>query len=77
MHTMMAKMLKDVMERIETWPEKAQAEFVAMALDIDATLSHGTYHATKEELQAIDEADQSGIASDEEVEAAFATFRRS
>jgi hypothetical protein len=35
----------------------------------------GTYHATPEELQALDEADRSGVASDEEVEAAFRTFR--
>jgi hypothetical protein len=36
----------------------------------------GVYHASLEELSAIDEADRSGVASDEEVEAAFKTFRR-
>jgi hypothetical protein len=34
------------------------------------------YHATLEELRAIDEADRSGVATDEEVEAAFRRFRR-
>jgi hypothetical protein len=36
----------------------------------------GVYRATAEELQALDEAERSGIASDEEVEAAFRSFRR-
>jgi hypothetical protein len=35
-----------------------------------------TYHATPEELKALDEAERSGVASDQEVEAAFQTFRR-
>jgi len=34
------------------------------------------YHATSEELYAIDEGLQGDAASDEEVEAAFAAFRR-
>jgi hypothetical protein len=33
------------------------------------------YHATAEELEAIDEADRSGRATEGEVEAAFRTFR--
>ena len=73
---MTVKVLKDVMERVEAWPEKAQADFVAMTLEIDATLAGGVYHATQEELQAIDEADRSGVANDKEVEAAFDAFRR-
>lgn len=68
--------LKDVLERVRTWPEEAQDELVAIALEMDAVVRGGVYHATPEELQAIDEADRSGIASDAEVEAAFATFRR-
>ena len=35
----------------------------------------GGYRATPEELAAIDEAEQSGIATHEEVEAAFGKFR--
>jgi hypothetical protein len=34
------------------------------------------YRATPEELQAIDKADRNGVASEAQVEAAFATFRR-
>ena len=72
---MMAKLLKDVMERIESWPQEARDEFLAMAFEIDATLSD-VYRATEEELQAIDEADRSGVASGAEVAAAFRSFRR-
>jgi hypothetical protein len=36
----------------------------------------GDYHATAEELTAIDEADRSGVASPEEVEEAFLSFRQ-
>lgn len=72
---MTAKMLKDVIDRVEAWPAAAQAEFVAMTLEIDATLTGDVYHATQEELRAIDEADRSGVASDKEVEAAFTALR--
>jgi hypothetical protein len=37
----------------------------------------GVYRATADELEAIDEADGSGIATDAEVEAAFQAFRSS
>jgi hypothetical protein len=43
--------------------------------ELDAELGGREYRATPEELRAIDEADASGVASDEEVEAAFKTFR--
>jgi hypothetical protein len=46
-----------------------------VARDIEARRS-GVYRATPEELAAIDEAEDSGIATEEEVEAAFRTFRR-
>jgi hypothetical protein len=35
-----------------------------------------TYSATKDELRALDEAKQSGIASAREIAAAFKTFRQ-
>ncbi len=72
---MMTK-LKDVLERVQTWPEEAQAELAEIALEMEAALRGGVYHATPEELQAIDEADRSGVASDAQVEATFATFRK-
>ncbi|MEJ2624733.1 MAG: hypothetical protein P8Z80_09395 [Pseudolabrys sp.] len=37
----------------------------------------GEYHASSEELRAIDEAMASGVASQQEVEAAFRTFHSS
>jgi hypothetical protein len=48
---------------------------IATAREIEARRT-GSYRATLEELQAIDDADRSGMAADEEVEAAFRTFRR-
>jgi len=35
----------------------------------------GVYRATAEELEALDEAERSGVATEAEVEAAFRTFR--
>jgi hypothetical protein len=73
---MTAKALKEVLQRVETWPEAAQEELAQIAREIDAQLAGGVYHATAEELAALDDAERSGIASEEEVEAAFKTFRR-
>jgi hypothetical protein len=73
---MTAKALKEVLQRVETWPEAAQEELAQIAREIDAELAGGAYHATVEELAALDEADRSGVASEKEVEAAFKTFRR-
>ena len=72
---MMSK-LKDVLERIESWPEEAQKELAEIAIEIEAGFRGGVYHATVEELQAIDEGDRSGLATEQQVEAAFRTFRR-
>ena len=69
--------LKDVLERVGTWPQEAQDELAEIALEIEAGFKGGTYHASPEELKAIDEAMASGVASEEEVESAFRTFRRS
>ena len=73
---MTAKALQEVLERAETWPEEAQEDLAEIAREIDAQLAGRAYHATPEELAALDEADRSGLASEEEVEAAFKSFRR-
>jgi hypothetical protein len=73
---MTVKALKDVLQRVEAWPEEAQQQLAEIAREIDARLADGAYHATPDELKALDEAEHSGLASDGEVEAAFATFRR-
>jgi hypothetical protein len=76
-HAIMAPMiskLKEVLERAQAWPEADQAELAEYAQQIERR--HGAdYRPTAEELQAIDEADRSGVASEGEVEAAFRTFR--
>ena len=72
----MMNKLKDVLERLDTWPEEAQRELAEIALEIEAGFRGGSYHASPEELQAIDEADRSGVATDQQVEAAFRSFRR-
>jgi hypothetical protein len=43
----------------------------------DAQLAGGVYRATAEELEELDEAEGSGLATEAEVEAAFRTFRPS
>ncbi len=71
--------VRHVLSRVEHWPEDDQDELVQLALEIEAR-RHGVYHATPEELRAIDEALEAvargEIASDEEVEAVFAKYRR-
>ena len=71
----MTKALKDVMERAQTWPEEAQEQLARMAHEIEGELK-GDYHATPEELRAIDQSEDAGMADDNEVEAAFRSFRR-
>jgi hypothetical protein len=72
--------VKNVLARVERWPEDDQDELAQIALEIEAR-RHGVFAATVEELQAIDEAlaavSRGEIASDEEVEAVFAKYRRS
>jgi hypothetical protein len=73
---MTAKALQEVLQRVETWPEEAQEDLAQIAREIDAQLAGRTYHPTAEELATLDEAERSGIASEEEIEAAFESFRR-
>lgn len=72
--------LKDLMERVQGWPEAARDELVAIASQIESELQGGDYVATREELQAIDAAiaslEAGESASDAEIKAAFAKFRR-
>ena len=71
--------LKKVLTRAESWSEQDQEELAQVALEIEAR-RHGLYQATPDELKAIDEGlaeiERGEIASDEEVEAVFAKFRR-
>ena len=72
----MVSKLKDILERLETWPEDAQRELAEIALEIESSFRGGLYHASADELKAIDEAERSGIATEQQVEAAFRAFRR-
>jgi predicted transcriptional regulator len=75
---MKSKELAALVERVESWPEAAQQQLAAIGLEIEQDLS-GVYHASPEELKAIDEgvaaADRGEFATDEEVEAVLAKFR--
>jgi hypothetical protein len=76
----MTRRLEETLERARAWPEEAQDELAEIALEIEAELAAGDYRATPEELEAIDEAlgqvARGELATREEVEAAFRTFRR-
>ena len=71
----MSPMTKKLLEQVETWPVEDQEELAKYAREIEARRT-GVYCATPEELVALDEAERSGIATDEEVETAFRAFRR-
>ena len=68
--------VKAVLERVPTWLEDRQQELAEVALEIEAELAGAEYDATPDELAAIDEGLAGETASDEEVEAAFALFRK-
>jgi hypothetical protein len=68
--------VKAVLGRVLTWPAPAQEEAVASLRAIEEEwVGGGDYQATAEELEAIDEADRSGVATESEVEVAFRSFR--
>jgi hypothetical protein len=76
----MTTTLKDLLERVESWPEAAQNELVAVANQIESELQGGDYIATREELEIIDAAmasiDAGESASPTEIKALFAKYRR-
>jgi hypothetical protein len=71
--------LKDLLERVQAWPEAAQDELVAVANQIESELQGKEYVASREELQIIDAAmssiDGGDFATEDEVKAAFAKYR--
>jgi hypothetical protein len=75
----MAHRMKEILRRIETWPQEDQEELADVARDIEAR-RRGVYHPSAEELKAIDEAlgqvARGELASKEDIEAAFAKFRQ-
>ena len=71
--------LKNLMERVQAWPEAAQDELVSVANQIESELQAKDYQATQEELRIIDSAmasiDAGESATDAEIKAVFAKFR--
>lgn len=66
----MSPATKKLLEQVESWPAEDQDELAEYAREIEARRT-SVYHATPEELADIDEAERSGVATQEEVDAAF------
>ncbi|MEA2939441.1 MAG: hypothetical protein QOC56_2945 [Alphaproteobacteria bacterium] len=71
----MSPAIKELLQHVASWPEEDQEELAEVARDIEARRT-GVYRATAEELKSLDDADRSGIASEQDVEDAFRSFRR-
>jgi hypothetical protein len=59
---------KEILRRVEHWPQEDQDELAEVAREIEARRT-GVYILSDDEERAIDEALRSGTASDEEVAA--------
>jgi transcription elongation GreA/GreB family factor len=74
----MSKTAKQLLERVASWPEEDIEKLEEAARQIEAW-RNGEYHASEEELRAIDEAiaelDRGEVASEAQVRAAYAMFR--
>jgi hypothetical protein len=83
---MKPKTIEEVLERVKTWPEIAQADLAQAALGIEADLESGAYgekyKPTPEEAavqeRRIKELDEGAVepVSYEDVRALFAKYRR-
>jgi len=76
---MTTKILQDALRGVEAWPEAAQVELAEIALEIEAGLATGTYHATPKELEGIDRglkaAREGRFATDDQVKQVFQKYR--
>lgn len=76
---MKTRMLSEVIDRVETWPDEAQDRLAEIAVEIEAALSGAVYEPTDEELAGIDrglrDAEQGRFATDVKVEAVLAELR--
>jgi len=66
--------VKEILRHVDSWPEEDQEELAEVARAIEARRT-GVYHATPDELKALDAAERSGIASEAEGAAALRVFR--
>jgi predicted transcriptional regulator len=71
--------LKDIIDRVEAWPPEAQEELAQIALEIEAQLKEER-PLSPEDLEAIDrglqDATEGRFATNEQVEAIFAKYRK-
>jgi hypothetical protein len=72
---MTAEQVRAVLDRVSGWPTERQQELIRVALEIESEIAGVPYHATSDELEAIDEGLGGEAASEDEVSAAFASFR--
>jgi len=76
---MTAKALKDVLERVETWPEDAQDMLAEIAHEIDQELQQDKVRATTAELAGIDRglkaAREGRLVGQERIEALIVKYR--
>jgi len=63
---MTREQINAVLESVRTWPQEDQEELAELAREIQARRS-GVYILSDDEREAIDEAERSGLASEEEV----------
>jgi hypothetical protein len=70
---------KELLDSVASWPAEDQQELLEVAREIESRRK-GTYDPSPEELEAIDigikAANEGRFASDEQVEAVRAKFRR-
>ena len=66
--TAMTEGTKEILRRVEHWPQEDQDELAEVAREIEARRT-GVYVLSDDERAALDRALQSGVASDEEVAA--------
>jgi hypothetical protein len=70
--------LKEIVKRVETWPEEAQEEAIATLQAIEAELAE-PHELTEDDRRAIDrgleDVRRGRIASDEEVSRLFTRYR--
>ena len=69
----MKQTTRNILSRVETWPEEDQAELLEMVRAIEARRT-GVYSLSEDERAAIEAARRSNIASDEIVQAFWERF---
>ena len=64
---MTKEQINNVLEAVRSWPQEDQEELAEIAREIEARRT-GVYVLSDDERTAIEEAERSGVASEEEVE---------